>query len=275
MPRTSNVELPSAGELWEILAKESQRTSVHYDYLELRPDIFTPFKELCRKHKAECDWVEEYEQIDLTELDVRLRACFDKLEKSILGKTDPLHDSVYSSLVIERAPQKAKAIFVFGSPNNLRVQKAIELYKAGFADKIVISGHGPFYASQTQSEAERMAKVAIQAGIPRAALLLETEAITIPDNVKRTLDVFEKIEFRPTKLLIVASPFVLRRCEMDWYKFTPWTIETIPIAAASMSYDLTKEGWTTTARGIRVVLNEYAKLVFETKMDLLRRDLTV
>lgn len=49
----------------------------------------------------------------------------------------------------------------------------------------------------------------------------------------------------------------------------------MPIASDSMSYDLTREGWTTTSRGIRVVLNEYAKLIFETKMDLLRRELNV
>lgn len=273
MPRTSNTELPSARELWEILAKESQRAAVHYDYLKLHPDIFVSFRELCRRNGAEFDWIDMYERIDLTELDSRLRACFDKLEAGILNKSDPLHAAVYDRLAVSKTPEKADAIFVFGSPNDVRIKKAVELYKADFSDKIVISGHGPFYASHTQSEAERMADVAISEGIPESALLLEPEAITIPDNAKRTLDLFEKIEFKPAKLIIVASPFVLRRCEMDWYKFTPWNIETIPIAADSMSYDLTKEGWTTTSRGIRVVLNEYAKLVFETKMDLLRREL--
>jgi len=270
MPRTSNTELPSESELWDILAKESQRTAVHHDYLKLHPDVFTSFKELCHKYGAEHSWVDIYEQIDITELDARLRACFNKLEVSILSQTDPLCESVYDSLAVSKALGKADAIFVFGSPNDLRIRKAVELYKDKFANKIVISGHGPFYASHTQSEAERMAKVATDEGVPRSALLLEPEAITIPDNVKRTLDLFEKIEFKPARLLIVASPFVLRRCEMDWYRFTPWNIETIPVASDSMSYDLTREGWTTTFRGIRVVLNEYAKLIFETKMELLR-----
>jgi len=270
MPRTSNVELPSESELWEILAKESQRTAVHYDYLKLHPGIFTSFKELCHKYSAECGWVDIYEQTDIAELDARLRTCFDKLEANILNQADPLCGSVYDSLDIGQLPEKADAIFVFGSPNDLRIRKAVELYKDELADKIVISGHGPFYASHTQSEAERMAEVAINEGVPRSALLLEPEAITIPDNVKRTLDLFEKIKFRPMKMLIVASSFALRRCEMDWYRFTPWAIQTVPIASESMSFDLTREGWTTTSRGIRVVLNEYAKLVFETKMELLR-----
>jgi hypothetical protein len=271
MPRTSNTELPSESELWEILAKESQRTAVRYDYLQLHSSIFVSFKDLCRKDGAECDWIDMYEQLDLTELDARLLACFDKLEASILNQTGPLYGSVYDRLVVNKIPEKADAIFVFGSPNDLRIKKAVELYRGKLADRIIISGHGPFYASHTQSEAERMAEVAIDEGVPRSALLLEPKAITIPDNVKRTLDLFEKIEFKPTKLLIVASPFVLQRCEMDWYRFTPWDIETVPIASDSISYDLTREGWTTTSRGIRVILNEYAKLIFETKMELLRR----
>lgn len=275
MPRTSNAELPSASELWEILAKESQRLAVHYDYLKLHPDIFVSFKELCRKNGAEYDWVDAYEQMDLVELDAHLLACFSKLEAGILNTSDPLCDHVYDSLVVGRIPEKSDAIFVFGSPNDLRIRKAIELYKANFSEKIVISGHGPFYATHTQSEAERMAEVAVGEGVPESALLLEPEAITIPDNVKRTLDLFEKVEFKPAKLIIVASPFVLRRCEMDWYKFTPWNIETIPTVSDSGSYDLTKEGWTTTSRGVRVVLNEYAKLIFETKMDLLRHEINI
>ena len=272
MPRTNNTELPSESELWEILAKESQRFAVHYDYLKLHPDIFIPFKELCRKYGVEYGWLDMHEQISLAELDARLLACFDRLEASILNQTGPLYEDVYDRLVVSKMPEKADAIFVFGSPNDPRIRKAIELYKANFADKIVVSGHGPFYATHTQSEAERMAEVAIREGVPKSALLLESEAITIPDNVKRSLDLFEEIEFRPARLLIVASPFVLQRCEMDWYRFTPWDIEIIPIASDSWSYDLTREEWTTTHRGIRVVLNEYAKLVFETKMELLRRE---
>jgi len=200
MPRTSNTELPSASELWDILAKESQRLAVHYDYLKLHPDIFVPFKQLCRKYGAECDWVNLYEQIDLVELDARLSACFDRLETGMLNKTDPLHVAVYDNLVLNKEPKNADAIFVFGSPNDVRIRKAIELYKGGFSDKIVISGHGPFYASHTQNEAERMAKVALDEGVPESALLLEPMAITIPDNVKRTLDLFEGIGFRPAKI---------------------------------------------------------------------------
>lgn len=268
--RTSNTELPSANELWEILAKESQRSAVHYDYLQLHPDLFESFKELCRHHEVACDWVDTYEQLNLEELDARIIACFEMLEPRIFNQAGPRYEATYDQLAVTGTPTRADALFVFGSATDLRIRKAIELYKDGLADGIVISGHGPFYASHTQSEAERMAEVAVGEGIPRSSLLLESRAITIPDNVKRSLDLFETINFRPRKLLIIASPFVLRRCVMDWYKFTPWNIEITPVASELASHDLTQKGWTKTSRGIRVILNEYAKLIFETKMDLLR-----
>lgn len=272
MSRTSNAELPSESELWEILAKESPRMAVPYDYLQRHPDVFAAFKELCREYGADFEWVDGYKHMSLGEIDARLRACFDTLQEAIVYQADPLFERVYDSLNVGAAPEKADAIFVFGSPHDVRIEKAVELYNDGFSDKIIISGHGPFYGAHTESEAERMARIAVARGIPSSALLLEPRAITIPDNIKRTLDLFEDCGLQIKKLLIVASPFVLRRCEMDWYKFTSRDIAIIPIAADSMSYDFTKEGWTTTHRGIRVILNEYAKLIFESKIDLLRRE---
>lgn len=272
MTRTSNTVLPSATELWEILAKESPRFAVHYDYLKHNSNIFKPLKKVCQATGVNDEWIETYEADELTEIVSQINKSFDALEPHVLNQSNSLYEEVYDQLAISQPPTKADAIFVFGSSTNLRIQKAIELYHAKLADKLIVSGHGPFYANHAQNEAERMAKVAIQEGVPESDLILEPDAITIPDNVKRALDLFEETSFQPKKLLIVASPFALRRCVMDWYKFTPWDIEIIPVASGLISYDLGREGWTSTRRGVRVILNEYAKLILESKMDLLRRE---
>ncbi len=65
MPRISNAELPLESELWEILARESQRYAVRYNYLKLHPNIFITLKELCRKYGAEYDWMDVYERVEL------------------------------------------------------------------------------------------------------------------------------------------------------------------------------------------------------------------
>lgn len=127
-----------------------------------------------------------------------------------MSKSTPLYERIYDSLFLSKRPEEADAIFVFGSPNDLRIRKAVELYKAGFSNKIIISGHGPFYASHTQSEAERMAGVASKEGVPRSALLLESEAITIPDNIKRTLDLASHSSSLLGSICLVCRNYLLK-----------------------------------------------------------------
>jgi hypothetical protein len=117
-----------------------------------------------------------------------------------------------------------------------------------------------------------MSEYAIEQGVPETAILIENQAVTIPDNVKRALDLFESRGEWPEKMLIVASPFVLRRCEMEWFKFSPQPIEIISVASDILSPELSRDGWSESSHGIRVVMNEYAKLVIESKMDLLRAE---
>ena len=272
MPRTSNTELPTATELWEILDKESQRFSMRYDFLDLHPGIFKAYSSICGLYNLDCGWIDSYRDIGLQDLTARIFETTDRLEELLL--TNPpgaaLLDGLYDTLDTSTHPTHTDAIFVFGSPSNLRIEKAIELYRAGYADKLILSGHGPHYGDHTVTEADRMCEYAVSKGIPVDAIAIENKSVTIPDNVKRTLDLFEGSHNWPKSLIVVASPFVLRRCEMEWFKFSPKPIQIIPVASTIMSPELNREGWAKSAHGIRAVLNEYAKLVIESKMDLLR-----
>ncbi len=116
-----------------------------------------------------------------------------------------------------------------------------------------------------------MATVAIEKGVPLKTLLLEEHSVTLPDNVKRTLDLLESIPWQLASLTIVATNFVLQRARMDWYKFTPWDIQIKAIAAHPQSLKFTEDGWYKDSESIALVLNEYAKLVLESKIDLIRQ----
>ena len=59
---------------------------------------------------------------------------------------------------------------------------------------------------------------------------------------------------------------------MEWYKFTPWSMQVKTVSAHPQSQAFTEDGWHTDKVAATLVLNEYAKLILETKMDLLRRD---
>lgn len=272
--RTSNLILPDSRELWEILEKESSREAVHYDYLDLHQAIFESYKQLGRLAKANTSWVEDFKSLSLDELVKNIGDCKSALVRFITDHPEgkELYLQLFDSLAVRSEPRKSDAIFVFGSPSNARIEKAIELYKADFAPKIILSGRGPHYKKTNKSEAARMEELALAAGVPRDSILTEDQSVTLPDNTKRTLDLFDTLNWQPKRLIVVASAFVLRRADFEWYKFTPWGIDIIPVSANDLSLSMTRDGWYKTSDGIAMVLNEYAKLVIESKIDLIRRD---
>jgi len=272
--RSSNTQLPTALELRQILGGESQRKAVRYDFLQQHHTVFAAYRVLAEIADADIDWITRYAEQDL-EIVVNgahhtTNALVDLLLKG--GVDESLREQLFDKLAIDTEPTESDAIFVFGSPSNIRIAQAVDLFHAGIAPKLIVSGRGPHYSTHEECEADRMAQFAIDAGVPRDAILIERNSITLPDNVKRTLDMFDEQRFQPDRICIVATTYIMRRAYMEWYKFTPWDIEIVPVAATAKSAELQRENWHTSERGIRMLLNEYAKIILEHKMDLIRRE---
>ena len=272
--RTDSTQLPSAPELLDILTKESQRKAVRLDFIQKNNAIFDVHRELSRRAGSDDSWIDDYRELDLQTLVQKVATNHADLARYIADHPDEkdLYVSFYNALMPKAEPQKADALFVFGAASNARIERAIELYNDGIAPKIIISGNSPHYLEGVQSEASRMATFAVDHGIPETALILEEASVTLPDNVKRTIDLFEATNWHPTSLVIVATNFVLTRATMEWYKFCPWDITITPIAAHPQSDKFTAEGWSIDPPTVALVLNDYAKIVLESKIDLMRRE---
>lgn len=268
--RTSGAQLPSAEELIDILAKESPRLALKYDFVDTHSFIFDAHREVSFLAESDDSWITSFKQIDLASLVKKIQANHQNIITYI--HTHPNHADLYERLYESLVPQQdyspSDALFVFGAASNARIERAIELYKKGVSNKIIISGHQPHYYSQSEPESARMAAVAEQAGIPKNDLIIEQQAITMPDNVKRTIDLLVSLNWKPASMTLIATDFVLSRAKMEWYKFTPWDIDIRVVAARSQSLNVTKEGWYKDDQTIALVLNEYAKLILETKISL-------
>lgn len=272
--RTSGAQLPSATELWHILEKESQWLAIHFDYFDRYPEIFKAHMKLSRLAASNDSWILNYKNISLEEIDRQLIRNHDELKRYIIAHPEQseLYEEIYTSLIPKQIYEKSDAIFVFGSPSDARIDRAVELYQQGISNKIIISGKGPHYGLNDQSEASRMALRAEEKGIPAEAIIIEDQAITIPDNVKRTIDLLVLRNFKPASLTVVATDCILQRANMDWYKFVPWEMKIFPIGVEVQSAGFTKKGWYKDSNTTNVVLNEYAKLIFESKIDLIRKE---
>lgn len=257
-------QLPTANELERVLAYEARRDFPRANE-EAHYADFSPIVELMRAFGMDpsCftndDLAKNWLAGGLSEGADPLIA---ELVAKILGsKGEPrsILDSVYDYLSEEDPLEPADAVFVFGAKTPLRAQKAIELYQGGHAPKLVFSGHGPFGTDAQTSEAEAYRDLALAAGVPAADVIIETESVTIPDNVRASLNLFEATGFMPKRLILVNSPYVQRR---GWCHFKKYLPEDVVLIRQNCTTGdkFSRDGWFTNADGIKVVLNEFFKM---------------
>jgi hypothetical protein len=269
MPRTSNFVLPDADELMQLMRRESTRLAARHDYYDKHADVFDAYRELLRQAGVDAQFIDEWRTLSLEALlDALVTAAVSAYDFIAQHQTETeLFDRLYEKLSPQDEPRPADAIYVFGSPHDVRIEKAIKLYKQGLAPKVILSGKGPNWGTTHTAEAMRMADIARHAGVPDEALMLEPDSLTIVDNVKRALDMFDTMNYRPNSMIIICAPYVMRRADSSWYRFPTMPIGIIRVPADTLAFEYSQDGWYRFENNRVLVLNEYAKLFIEQKMD--------
>jgi len=127
-----------------------------------------------------------------------------------------------SPLKISEIPQKVDAIVVFGGgvgetghPGISTVERAhyaAELYKDGFARKVIFSsGYTYFY-----NDAENMKQFAISMGVPQTNIILEQKANNTYENVVFSNDLLRKNDLKSA--LLVSAPYNTLRASLVFKK---------------------------------------------------------
>ena len=269
--RTSSIELPSADEIRAIISEESPRLAAHRDYLSTRPWLFAELSHVAAQAGIDAAVFEKYQAWDFDKVVVALHIFVSECSAYLTQHVDDVKaERLYEPLKAGSTPKQSDVIFVFGSAKNMRIAKAVELYHSGVASKIMVTGAAPRWAaSQVENnitEAQRMADYAINQSVLADDIIIEDQAISIPDNVKRSIDLWEAMQWYPQCITLVTSEFNVRRAEMNIYEFTPWPVE-IFTASPEPSSMLKADTWIETESDRRLILNEYAKLVIESAID--------
>jgi uncharacterized SAM-binding protein YcdF (DUF218 family) len=110
----------------------------------------------------------------------------------------------------------ADVILVLGSavwPNEqpspslrARTEQAIELYQEGYAPYLILTGGLGRYPPE---EAEVMRRLAVEAGIPQEALILDKEAHSTWESMEKAQQIMEQQGWDTA--LVVSDPFHLQR----------------------------------------------------------------
>ena len=174
----------------------------------------------------------------------------------------PLLWTLASPLQIVDTPRKADVIAVFaggvgesgraGGGYQERVQHAANLYLAGYSSHLVFSS-GFVFAFQ---EAEVMRDLAVALGVPPEAIILERQASSTYENVIYTRDIM--IENHWEQLLVVSSPYHMRRAMLTWRKQAP-SFQIISTPVSESQYYAHEQ--TANLEQIRGIVWEYAAIV--------------
>jgi uncharacterized SAM-binding protein YcdF (DUF218 family) len=260
--RKNNITLPETQELSEILSAEARRdpstgkATIHYPKFDT---IIALLKHYNISHELFTD-----DKLNVYQVIEQGKDFLDILVKKILSDRNPdisVFDTAYDYLSEEDEPKSSDIIIVFGAKTPLRAEKAVQLYKEGLSKTILISGGNPYYnLDKTKtSEAERYADIMQNLGVPADHILLEKQAITLPDNVWRSLNYFEENKIMPKSIILVNSPYSQRRGWAIFRKHTPDSVRLYRVNSETGEI-YKKENWYKQEDTIRTILNEFVKL---------------
>lgn len=156
----------------------------------------------------------------------------------------------------QQQPVKSDAIVVVsGGQTTSRAEKGIELYKEGYAPKIIFSGAA---LDDGPSNAFAMRDQALEAGVPARNISIDEKSQNTfenADNSKRILD-----EYGAKKIILVTSPYHQRRANQTFESVLGKDYTVIGISAYDSRWS--KSGWWHQGFPIFISISEMWKLLY-------------
>ena len=120
---------------------------------------------------------------------------------------------IWDYMHLNMEPGPADCIVGFGNYNVNIALRAAELYRAGYAPRVLFTGGlGRNTAGMwTGSEAERFAAAAVAAGVPERDVIVEDRSTNTAENITFTRDKLAALGLSAKRLLGVHQPFMERR----------------------------------------------------------------
>ena len=140
---------------------------------------------------------------------------------------------------VHQALEKCNVILALGS-SDLRVAAyAAELFMQGYGDYLVISGgYGKFTKDLFhKTEAEIFADIAIQKGVPKEKILLETQAANTGQNIVFAHKLLAAKNMKTNSLLVVTKPYMERRTYATFQKQWPTQGTKMIVSSPPIAYE--------------------------------------
>jgi len=164
--------------------------------------------------------------------------------------------AITNFIFVKDKPQKADLIIVPGSSQRQPLQKAINLYKKGFAPKILFTGG--FNPKIGKKEGDLGKKMALEAKVPPKEILTENNSTNTYENAKEGLKIIKRHKIACKKIILVSQTYHARRVKMTFAKFFPES--ELIIYPVTDERKITPKNWWKDERKTAKVMEEVEKI---------------
>lgn len=171
---------------------------------------------------------------------------------------------IWDYLGMHQEPQKADCIVGFGNFNDNIARRAAELYHQGYANRILFTGG---LGRNTQGllpepEAARFARVAVECGVPKDAILQEDRSTNTKENILFTRNMLTELGLPHDHILGVHQPFMERRICAALGVYWPEvkiTVTSPQVTIAEYLADAKRQGITENA-AVSVIVGDFQRM---------------
>lgn len=171
-------------------------------------------------------------------------------------KYEAFLEELEAFLILDEDPKKVSVIIVLSGAQGERVEYAVELFKQGYSNKIIVSGGK---CSWNSTSAEIMKEHAVHLGVPKDDVFIEKQAKTTYENAEYSLDIMATKGFKSA--IVVTSPTHTRRTSIIFNSFSKDRDADFAICAVPHKKISSKKWWQDEI-GIQKIVNEYMKLTY-------------
>src|SRR3954463_9464899 len=118
---------------------------------------------------------------------------------------------------------KSDCILTLGSHDTRVADRAAELYLEGWAPMLIFAGGlGRLTEDMwTESEADLFARIAVEKGVPKEAILIENRSTNTGENIQLVRQLLKEKKLDPQTFIVVQKPYMERRSYATFAKNWP------------------------------------------------------
>jgi uncharacterized SAM-binding protein YcdF (DUF218 family) len=156
-----------------------------------------------------------------------------------------------------RPPVKADLLLALGGDDGSRVHGVLDLYRKGFAPKVLLSGMAGAYSKTREHNLMWRARYLIDEGVPASVLLYDRRSSSSWDEAVNTLRLMQSMKLE--RVLVVSDPPHMRRLSWVWDRVFSGSGKSYTLIASDMEgWDA--ERWWRSSPNAQYVFSEYIKL---------------